>query len=275
MDVNPGKPGGGVMSEAERTTGLPASFETAWGVRARPPRGPRPGLSLERIVEAAVRIATAEGLAAVSMNRVADELGAGTMALYRYVGAKDELLTLMVDAALGPAPGVPPGGWRTGLEAWARSYVDVLRRAPWVVRVPIGGPPITPNNVAWFDRGLRALRDTALEAGERLSVLILLSGYVRNQAGLEADLAEAFSASDGTAGKVAASYGTLLATLTDAERYPALHELLAEGTFDEDPEAYDRDAEFEFGLQRFLDGIDALVRKRRSKGGSPRKGSRP
>ena len=64
---------------------LPASIEAAWGLRERPHRGPKPGLSLARIVEAGVQVAEAEGLAAVSMSRVAAELGAAPMSLYRYV----------------------------------------------------------------------------------------------------------------------------------------------------------------------------------------------
>src|SRR3954463_14399030 len=83
---------------------LPASLEAAWGRRARPTRGPKPALSLERIVDAAVALAQAEGIGAVSMARVAGELGSSPMSLYRYVAAKDELLALMVDAALGPVP---------------------------------------------------------------------------------------------------------------------------------------------------------------------------
>src|SRR5215468_2656297 len=86
---------------------LPASVAAAWGVRDRPHKGPKPGLSLERIVAAAVQVADAEGLAAVSMSRVAAELGTAPMSLYRYVTAKDELLALMLDAAYGPAPTGP------------------------------------------------------------------------------------------------------------------------------------------------------------------------
>src|ERR1700733_2820868 len=100
---------------------LPASIEAAWGVRDRPHKGPKPGLTLPRVVDAAVRVAEAEGLAAVSMSRVAAELGASTMSLYRYVAAKDELLDLMADQAYGPPPPPPePGqGWREGLSQWA------------------------------------------------------------------------------------------------------------------------------------------------------------
>src|ERR1044071_8495408 len=80
---------------------LPSAIESAWGLRERPPKGPRPGMSVPAIVDAAVRVADADGLAAVSMSRVAKELGAATMALYRYVGSKDELLMLMVDTGYG------------------------------------------------------------------------------------------------------------------------------------------------------------------------------
>jgi AcrR family transcriptional regulator len=257
------KPGGkeetGMKEEVE--TGLPASFEAAWGVRGRPSRGPRPRLSLERIVDAAVGIATAEGLDAVSMSRVAAELNAGTMALYRYVGSKDELLALMVDAALGPPPAVRRStSWRAGLSTWARSYMEVLRRGPWVVRVPIGGPPITPNQIAWFDQALHALRRVGLDGGEKVSVLVLLSGYVRSQATLEADLLEAFSTPAGPGGQVAASYGEILRVLIDSARFPALFDLVGEGTFDTGTDEYDANAEFEFGLRILLDGMESLVR---------------
>src|SRR6266511_609170 len=88
-------------------TGLPASLEAAWGLRARPSKGPKRGLSLERIVEAAVKVAASDGLEAVSMGRVAGDLGVSTMSLYRYVAAKDELLALMVDATAASPPAAP------------------------------------------------------------------------------------------------------------------------------------------------------------------------
>src|SRR3954447_11763378 len=96
---------------------VPASYETAWGLRERPARGPKRGLSLERIVAAAIAVADAEGLDAVSMSRVAAELGASAMSLYRYVEAKDELLALMFDTEMGPPP-LLPDGWRPALRHW-------------------------------------------------------------------------------------------------------------------------------------------------------------
>ncbi len=111
----------------ESGTGLPASIEAAWGLRTRPAKGPKPGLSLERIVEAGVKVAVSEGLGAVSMSRVAAELGASTMSLYRYVAAKDELLALMMDAALGP----PSPGWSGRCDACAAPASPRARRYPW------------------------------------------------------------------------------------------------------------------------------------------------
>lgn len=98
---------------------LPASLEAAWGLRDRPAKGPKPGLSLERIVAAAVGVAASDGLAAVSMGRVAQELGASTMSLYRYVSAKDELYVLMQEAAVGPRNPCPP--WRPARAGGPRS----------------------------------------------------------------------------------------------------------------------------------------------------------
>ena len=242
-------------------SGLPASLEMAWGLRARPSKGPKRGLSVERIVEAAVKLADSEGLEAVSMGRVAGDIGVSTMSLYRYVAAKDELLALMVDATAAAPPAAPaPGeGWRAGLSRWARAELDVYRRHPWVLRVPISGPPVTPNQIAWLEQGLRCLRDTSITESEKLSVMLLLTGFVRNWGRLEADLMEASRASGGSADAAMSGYGRLLARLTDPERFPALHAVIAAGVFDEDPDEPD---EFAFGLERVLDGVDVLVRAR-------------
>lgn len=238
---------------------LPASIASAWGIRERSGKGPKGGLSLSRIVEAAVAVASSEGLAAVSMGRIASELGAATMALYRYVATKDELLALMVDAAFQSPPAPPPRErWRAALARWAREHLAVLRRHPWVVRVPLSGPPITPNQVVWFERGLWALRNTGLAEEEKVSVLLLLNGFVRNEALLEADLRLAAGAGS-SAGDAMASYGRLLSRLVDPVRFPALSAVIASGIFDQQDES---DANFSFGLERILDGVDALVRQR-------------
>ena len=238
---------------------LPASIQAAWGLRERPAKGPRPALSLERIVGAAVDLAAAEGIGAVSMGRVAKELGSSAMSLYRYVAAKDELLALMVDAALVLPDRSPPPDedWRAGMERWARTYHDALRRHPWVLRVPISGPPVTPNQVRWLEDGLAALSDTGLREPEKLSVILLVSGFVRNEATLAADIAEAVAASGA---QVMPGWSDVLRRVTDAERFPALHRAMASEAFERDDDPED---EFVFGLERVLDGVAALIARRR------------
>jgi AcrR family transcriptional regulator len=240
---------------------LPESVSTAWGLKAGSPRPRKHGLSLSRIVEAGIRVAASDGLAAVSMSRVASELGAATMSLYRHLSAKDELLAHMVDAAFADAPpAVEPGNtWRAGLSHWAASYLAVLRRHPWLVRVPISGPPLMPHQVLWFERGVACLRETRLAEAEKPSVLLLVNGFVRNQATLEADLMLAARTSGIAPEQVGASYSDLLARLTDAARFPAIHALLAARVFVGEGAIED---DFQFGLDRILDGIDVLIRTR-------------
>jgi AcrR family transcriptional regulator len=241
---------------------LPASLRTAWGLGERPRKGPRPALSLERIVAAAVGLAARDGIGAVSMQRVAKELGASPMGLYRYVAAKEELLALMVDAALGPPPAAPDpaDGWRAGLERWAWAYHDVLQRHPWALAVPVG-PTSTPNLTGWMEHGLRALAGSGLTEPEKLSVLLLLSGYVRNDAGMRAGLADARERG------IMPTWGAQLARLTDEERFPALRAALASDAFAQDD---DPDDEFVFGLERVLDGVAVLVAGREDAAGGSR-----
>lgn len=237
--------------------GLSAGIAAAWGVRPPPAKGPKRGLTLERIVAAAVEIADAEGLGAVSMNRVAKELRTGAMSLYRYVESKDELLALMVDAAIGE---VPPtrgtGSWRPRLERWARATMEAMWRHPWTVNAPIAGPPLAPHAVAWFEDALAALDGTGLRPEEKPSVVLMLSGYVTNHVTVMSQVAQSFLAEGDAAMR---GYADTLRALTDAERFPALHAVLEAGVFDRaDPP----DQEFAFGLERMLDGIEALISSR-------------
>lgn len=245
---------------------LPASLERAWGIRDRSPRGPKPGLSLARIVAAAADVASSDGLAAVSMSRVAAALGVATMSLYRYVGAKEELLALMVDAAFESPPPAPADGWRRGLTRWARAHLAVLRQRPWVVRVPIGGPPVLPNQMVWFERGLACLGRTSLSERQKVSVLLLVNGFVRSEALLASDLETAARAAGGPAKEARASYGRLLSTLIDRQRFPAIGAAIDARVFEGPDGPLD---EFDFGLERLLDGVAALMReagRRRSDG---------
>jgi AcrR family transcriptional regulator len=227
---------------------LPPSIELAWGLRDHGTRGPKRGLTLERIVQAGIKVALTDGIGSLSMGRVAAELGVATMSLYRYVAAKDDLLLLMSDTALGGLPenAVNAGDWRAGLTAWAVAVRAAYRRHPWALRVPISGPPLGPNNVAYLEAALRSMAGTGLSEQQKLSSVLLLSGFVRNEATLTADLA--------------AASGAMVSRLTDPAHFPALHAAIASGALDDDD---DIDIEFDFGLERILDGIEVLIRRER------------
>ena len=240
------------MSDDDNDNLIPPSIELAWGRRRRPTRGPKPGLTLDRIVAAGIEVARTEGVGALSMTRVAAELGVGTMSLYRYVASKDELLTLMVDSAVGTPPPAPPDeDWRAGLTRWAVGVRGAYQRHPWALRVPISAPPLGPNNVAWLENALRALRGTPLSEQHKLSTVLLVSGFVRNDVTLDLDLAA--GAGDQ---QVMPTYARMLGALIEGGDFPALADAVASGALEDED---DPDSEFEFGLARILDGVAALI----------------
>ncbi len=242
---------------------IPRTLAIAWG-RAEPAtRGPRAGLSAEAIVRAAIEIADADGLAAVSMSRVAEHLGYTPMSLYRHVPSKDDLLALVQDAALGdPPPGAPPGGdapgegWRDGLAAWARDVAAAYRAHLWVLDIPISGPPAMPRQIGWLERALAVLADSSLPRPERLSVVLLVSAYSRSWAQLMRDLQRGLERSGSTDEQVAREYQQVLGQLVTEDRFPAVHAVLVEGLLDDEDDEVD---DFEFGLQRILDGVEAYM----------------
>ncbi|MFC7382003.1 TetR/AcrR family transcriptional regulator [Sphaerisporangium rhizosphaerae] len=250
---------------SEKTGGeLPRTLEVLWGRSERRARGPAQALSLDRIVTTAIAIADTEGLAALSMARLAERLGCATMSLYRHVANKHELWTFMLDAAPGPAPDISPtpADWRAELRRWAVELTGVYRRHPWILQVTTAGaPPLDPGQLAWLDAGLRALGGTALRPREKMSVLLLVLHYVRGDTQLSTSDPGTAPGQDEPA---APSYGELLARLID-ERFPALAEALHDGVFDEyDTEGPVEDpaSHFGFGLDRILDGVEKLVRER-------------
>ncbi|MFI2777828.1 TetR/AcrR family transcriptional regulator [Streptomyces sp. ALB3] len=249
-------------SGASGGTGLPPSIEAAWGLRPRTAKGPKPGLTLDRIVAAAVDVAASEGLSAVSMGRVAKELGVSTMSLYRYVSAKEELYVLMQEAAMGapePLPALEEGaGWREALSQWAWAQRRVFHRNLWSLRIPISGPPASPHSVAWWEQGLQALEGSGLAEGDKISVILFVAGFVRNEALLMSDLAAAVEAKGVSPQEVMAQWERTVKRLIDPVRHPALCRLLGTEVMSEPDEA---DYEFVFGLERALDGVEALIRK--------------
>jgi hypothetical protein len=145
---------------------------------------------------------------------------------------------------------------------WAGGVFAAYRSHPWALDIPITGPPALPNQLAWLDWGLAALDRTGLDIGERLSVMLVVSGYVRSTATLTRDIGAGHEKAGSTPAHVQAEYQALLESLVTEERFPSLHAAIHGGLFtDGDPD----DLEFEFGLTTILDGVDARIRRRTSR----------
>jgi AcrR family transcriptional regulator len=226
-------------------------------------RGPRPGLTVDRIVRAAVEIADADGLAALSMRRVADRLGVGTMSLYTYVPAKAELVDLMFDAVSGETERPEQhGGWRERLEVVARLNWDLYLRHPWMLQVmAMARPPLGPNSIANYDYDLRAVDGIGLSELEMDSVVSLVSVYVQGAARVAVEAARSEQDTGMSDADWWAAQGPLLEKVFDAERYPVAARVgaIAGETYQA---AYDPVHGFEFGLTRVLDGIATLIDSR-------------
>jgi AcrR family transcriptional regulator len=246
------------MDDAAAEIDLPRGVALAWGIAAHPQRGPKRELSIERIVEAAVEIADADGLAAVSMSSVASKLGFTTMSLYRYVTAKDDLILLMQEYGTGlpPASIAAAANWRAGLARWSIETRAVYSAHPWLIDVPILGTPNTPNNLAWMDAALAVLRDTPLDMVERLGALLLVTGQTRWEATIERSYAISNQSLGMTPEERDRVDAQVIATLVTPEAFPHLFEVMRAGVFEA------QDNPFEFGLERLLDGLEHYIAER-------------
>ena len=249
------------MAESDEQTVLPPGLDLLWGRREVGRRGPKPGLNVEAIVAAAIDIANAEGLAAVSMARVAKAVGFTTMSLYRYVTNKDELLQLMWNAS---ADGVlefelEGESWRSRLLSWAMAQRDAIARNIWIVQMPMATPPLAPNSLTWMELGLEALDDTGLEHGDKMRVLGLIASHALIDARMAFDAQQAMGA-----GAKPVDYTTILREVIEEERFPRLHRIAWSGEADQPEPGGDPYAEYRFDLEVMLDGIEALIARSQS-----------
>jgi AcrR family transcriptional regulator len=225
---------------------LPRALALLWGEGA-PARRSR-GLTRERIVAAAIELADADGLGALSMARLAERLGSGTMSLYRHVASKDELVVFMLSTAPEPPPApVDPANWRGALTDWANGLWDVYHLHPWILQAASSGPPADPGQLAWLNAGLAALGGTPLHERDKFAAVLAVLHFVRGTAALAIDASPIDLQ----------SYPALLSRLVDATRFPALAAALAAGVFTgatDDPRA-----ELASGLTQLLDGIEVRI----------------
>lgn len=243
------------MKDGSPDLELPRGIALAWGMAADPQRGPKREMSLEKIVEAAVQIADADGLGAVSMAAVASRLGYTTMSLYRYVSAKDDLILLMQEEATGLPPDAirDEEGWRARLIAVFRAAVDVYLQHPWVLDIPITGSPATPNSAAYMEAMLDALSETPLSDDERLAVALLVAGQARWYGTILSAYSRQAREYGRSPEEITAYEDGLFASLISAEEFPALRRAVDAGVFRSDADP------FVFGLDRTLDGLGAYM----------------
>ncbi len=211
-------------------------------------------LSRERLVRAAIALADAGGLAAVSMRQLAADLGVATMSLYRHVRGRDDLVLAMADTVLAdlPLPAVPPAGWRARLELLARAQWTGYRRHRWLPHViSMSRPQPLPNGMAHSEWALRATAGLGLDIQLRMHAAVTLMAYVRGIAtGLEAQ-AHAEQDTGLTDEQWMETHGATFHRLMTSGLYPTLAAL------NEDVDL-NLDSVFEFGLHRLLDGYATL-----------------
>lgn len=260
---------GGAQSPAPATVppratlAPPATSAPRRSPKPREARGGEPGLTRERIVRAAVAVADADGLEALTMRRVATELGVATMALYRHVGSKEELLDLAADTVIGsvPLPADTPPGWRPRLAAIARLQWSLYREHPWLAHtISLTRPTPLPNALLHGEWVIAALGPLNLSPRTRLYTHIMMFAFVRGLA-VNLEMQRRDQAGGLTDEEWMDSREGELTALLAGGRYPSFGAMLAD--FDAMPEAdsfdFDLDQLFEFALERVLDGLAALI----------------
>jgi AcrR family transcriptional regulator len=236
---------------------------TIWALPA--PAGRKPRYTREQIANAALKIADQEGFEAVTMKRIAAELGAGTMTLYYYVRNKTDVVTLMHDAMLADAL-VPDddlrGDWRTAIAAVARRSRQVLMAHPWSL-ASLTEAQFGPNAMRHFEQSLAAVAGTGLPAAARFELIATVDDYVSGNAvhAVETLTRAKAAEADPAMVEAAISYGVALIQSGD---FPQLSGIYAESMQSGEPAGPPMTeaaltSQFERGLQAMLDGLAARM----------------
>lgn len=235
---------------------LPPDLAVLWRAPEPPRRGPRPSLTLDQIADAAIALADAEGIGAVSMARLAESLGFTTMSLYRYVSSKDEVVSLMSDRASGRPPAVGPeaGDWRARLELLVVLQQPVLHAHPWLAHTGTVLHAVGPNRLAWMEAMVAALEDTPLDEAAKVAAVGMLASHQLEELRLFASWQERERAVQDMTSEPYDMDRMLLAVATP-DAHPALLRAAAAGAF---TASMDDDG-VTFGTRLVLDGIAALV----------------
>jgi AcrR family transcriptional regulator len=256
------------MPHRERSgAGDPARvLELLWGgERSGPRRGRRPALSSEKIVEPAFATADREGLEALTMRRLAEALAVAPMALYTYVPGKAELLDLMLDRVYAEMSRSRwPGDWRGRLTAVARDNRALYEAHPWAAMVATGRPPRGPGLMAKYEHELSAFGETSLDDLQIDAALTFLLDFVRAWAIAAHDVRATRRETGITDEQWWEANAPLLERVLDPDAYPTAARVgtaagAAHGS------AYSPGHAWEFGLERVLDGLAALIERPRGR----------
>ena len=223
-----------------------------WGPKPVPTRGPKPAHTATEIGLTAIRIADKEGLEAVTMQRVAKEVGLTTMALYRYFPGKAELIAIMIDSAGEPSPafGNSSMSWKGRVREWARRCAAIYRDHPWFLEATtIRRTLMGPNELMWMEAALQMLIEAGLPAKEAYQAFLAVIGHVRAHATFAQMKAQTPSPR-----KWIRDLSRLLRS--QGGRYSALQAILESGAFTANPEET-----FECGLTWILEGISTSKRR--------------
>jgi AcrR family transcriptional regulator len=239
----------------------PNLLELLWRAAPEAGRGPRKQLTVDEVVAAAIGLADAEGLEALTVRRLAQELGKAPMTLYTYVPGKSELVALMLDALFeGMDRTAVEGPWRERLAGVARDNYSLYRAHPWAAAASPSRPPLGPGQCAKYEHELRALEGLGLSDVEMDDALAYLLGFVRTAAqdAAQADAERAASGIDDQEWWEA--NGPLLAKVLDPERFPTAVRV-GQAAGEAHDAAFDAEHAFSFGLARTLDGLAALIER--------------
>lgn len=203
------------------------------------------GLGVGKIVRAGIALADDEGLEGVSVRKLAQRLGVSTMAAYRHISSRDEVIAAMVDVAFGPPPVLSdqPEDWAGGLRCWALAVHARYDAHPWLLDAPVHGMPTGPHRLRWMEAVLQILACAELDLQEQLNAALLIDGHVRTVAALKRSLA----ATHDTRHDPTANW---LLTRLEANGLTSMTQVLKAGALD-DEQGY----ELDYGLDQIIAGI--------------------
>lgn len=247
------------MTTNERARRLTCSLELLWQTDERQARGPKRTLSLDRIVDAAIEVADAEGVAGISMRKVAGKLGVGTMSLYRYVPGKAELLDLMLDRLSEPSDAAKQAfgqGWRATFEAMARDTYALYVNHPWLLQINWSRPVFGPNTLAGVELAIGVIDGLGLTDRQRVMALTVIDSFCVGAARSQVQYTTAAEETGVSDDEFWAAQLPVLERAMASGDFPALASL-AEDSFDAGWEET-----LEFGLRCLLDGLEKFIEGR-------------